>query len=155
MIAKRTTFWATMLALLILQACAASRPTVTLSEDPQVNAFLGTIQQHLEKHEWSDIIDLADPDHFETQVTGMGMETVQYVAELFNLYTVGNTIQTGDMLAWEDLDRIESVQLQRLTESMETLQVSGTVTLSNQEVLALVFEIVERNGEYRLTGAVG
>ncbi len=152
---KRTSFWIWMLALLYLQACATSKPSVMLSEDPEVNAFLEQIQNHLESHDWSKILDVADPIHFETQVKDLGMAKVQYAAELFGLYMMDNNIQTGETLTWEDLERIRSVQLNELTGSGETFQVSGTVTLSTQEVLNLNFEIVKKSGQYLLTGAVG
>ncbi len=152
---KRALFLTWILVLVGLQACATSQPSVMLSEDPEVNAFLEQIKHHLEANDWSKILDVADPTHFETQVQDMGMAKVQYAAELFGLYMVDNSIQTGETLTWEDLERIRTVELNELTGSGETLQVSGTVTLSTQEVLNLNFEIVKKSGQYLLTGAVG
>jgi hypothetical protein len=140
---------------LLLWACAHLPEADPLSRNPELNSFAREIGRDLEAHQWQSILVAADSDHFRIQVVEGGMGEPQYVAELFGLHHVDNNIRRGDSVAWADLERIESVDLQRIEQVGDRYRLSGSVRLRDGTTLDLQAQILERNGRYRLTGGVG
>jgi hypothetical protein len=77
------------------------------------------------------------------------------VAELFGLHDVDNTIGVGDGIRWEDLERVERVELHGLAGSGDRYTLTGRVILTGGATLRLRASVVGAGGAFRLTGAVG
>jgi hypothetical protein len=141
--------------LLLISACAHLPEAEPLSPNPELDSFAREIGRNLEAHQWQSILVGADPDHFRIQVAEGGMGEPQYVAELFGLHRVDNNIRRGDTVAWEDLERIESVDLQQIEQIGDRYRLTGSARLRDGTTLDLQAQILERNGRFRLTGGVG
>lgn len=98
---------------------------------------------------------MADPAHYRTQVVEHGMAEPQYVAELFGLHRVDNNIKRGERVEWSDLERIDSVELERISTTAGALRLVGTVTLRDGSTLQLRARVARDEGRYVLTGGVG
>lgn len=149
-----------VLVLLLVGACAVTKApphgaAPALTADPALDAFLHDVARALEGHDWDVLLDAADAAHYRVQVTEHGMAEPQYVAELFGLHRVGNSIEGTPPLTWSDLEGIEAVRLTSAGRAGGEVTVSGEVTLRDGRVLALEARVVERAGGFRLTGAVG
>lgn len=144
-----------LMALAGFASCASRPEAPPLTEDAELDAFARDVGRKLEAHAWRDIIGAADPEHYRTQVTEGGMGEPQYVAELFGLYGVENNIRRGERASWADLERIESVELERIEEVGDRRYLIGRVLLRDGTAMDLRATIVERNGRHRLTGGVG
>lgn len=145
-----------LLVLLVAAACRSSPDPPPLTDDPALDAFAREVEADLEAHAWRDLIAAADPDHYRTQVTEHGMPEPQYVAELFGLHRVDNTIKRGQRVEWSDLERIEAVGLEEIsTTAGAGRQLVGTVTLSDGSTLELSAQVDREEGRYVLTGGVG
>lgn len=143
------------LAALTTGACRAHAPAPQLSPDPQLNAFVLQLERDLEAHAWENILAVADPDHFRAQVTEHGMPEPQYLAELFGLHRVDNDIGRGERITRADLERITEVDLHELARENGRHTLTGQVRLTGGRTLQLRAWIVEQEGRYRLTGALG
>lgn len=76
--------------------------------------FADRFAEALDKGEWKKLSRYwASPEHKDTQVDGMGMGYPQYVAELLDLHTVGNSIKTSEVLSAEDMDRIREIDFSK------------------------------------------
>lgn len=145
-----------LLLLLLGTACRSSpEPPPPLSDRPELNAFAREVEAAIERHAWRDVIAAASPEHYRTQVTEHGMPEAQYVAELFGLHRVDNSIKRGQRVEWSDLERVEDVELERITTIGPDRQLVGTVTLRDGTTLELRAQITREEGEYVLTGGVG
>lgn len=83
------------------------------------------------------------------------MSEPQYIAELFGLHHVGNTIKRGPRVEWSDLERIESAELERISTTGGSPRLTGTVTLRDGSTLELRARVERQEGRYVLTGGVG
>lgn len=153
---KRTLFSVIALssAILLASSCA-TRDGATLTDDPALSSFLERVATNLEDHQWGAVIDRADPDHYRTQVKEVGLPEPQYIAELFGLHSSGNNIETGERPSWNDLERIETVEWTDVERSQDRIRAFGTARLTDGSTLNLQAQIVEGDGEFRLTGGVG
>ncbi|MEX2584523.1 MAG: hypothetical protein WD766_14740 [Gemmatimonadota bacterium] len=120
-----------------------------------LEAFTERIRESFAVHEWQALLAAADPEHYRTQVVELGMDEPQYVAELFGLHTVNNTIQEGDTLEWSDLERTESVSLRPASDEGPPYRLIGTVILENGERLEIDATAIRIRGRFALTGGVG
>lgn len=136
-------------------ACASAPEAPPLSADPELDAFARQVERHLEEHAWQELLAVSDPDHYRVQVVEHGMPEPQYVAELFGLHSVGNSIERGATLAWADLERIGSVELHEMERSGDAHRLTGTVSLDDGGTLELQARIRRTDGRYVLTGGVG
>lgn len=140
------------LMILMIVACASSPDPLT--SDADLNRFLRTLERSIERHEWKQIIEVADAEHYRRQVVEHGMPEAQYVAELFGLHHVDNNIRTGERITWSDLQRIDTVDLVSVSDE-QPRRLDGTVILSDGQRLRLS-AMIERSGEeWMLTGASG
>ncbi len=144
-----------LLLLLPVTACRSSTERPPLTDQPELEAFARQVEAALEAHAWQDLIDAAARDHYRTQVVDHGMPEPQYVAELFGLHRVGNTIRRGQQVGWSDLERIESVELDRITTTTRGSRLIGAVTLRNGSTLSLQAQIERVEDRFVLTGGVG
>jgi hypothetical protein len=135
--------------------CACRAPGPGLSPDALLNAFVQQLAADLEAHAWRGLMAVGDPEHFRMQVTELGMGEAQYVAELFGLHDVDNDIGRGDRIRWEDLERIERVELHGLDGDGDTHILIGRVHLAGGGTLRLRASVVRAGGALRLTGASG
>lgn len=142
-------------ALLLLPACRSTPEPPPLSEDSALNAFARQVQGDLEAHAWGDLIAAAQESHYRTQVVEHGMSEPQYVAELFGLHRVGNSIERGEEIRWADLERIEAVELTSLSRSGGAATLEGRVRLRDGTTLELRSRVTREEGRYVLTGGVG
>lgn len=143
------------LLVLLVTGCASAPAGSSLTDDPAVAEFAREIERGLEAHAWGELLALPDPDHYRIQVSEGGMGEAQYLAELFGLHSVGNSIKRGETVTWADLERIEEVTLTRLAESATGYDLHGRVTLTGGGELELQGRIIEADGRLRLTGGVG
>lgn len=147
---------AILLLLLIAAACRSSPGPPPLTSEPELDAFARQVEADLEAHAWQDLIAAAADDHYRTQVVEHGMAEPQYIAELFGLHRVGNDIKRGQQVEWSDLERIESVELERISTTGARRHLTGTVTLRNRSRLELQAHVArDDEGRYVLTGGVG
>lgn len=146
---------AVVLLILLHTGCASTPEQPPLTGDAELNAFVRAVERDLEGHAWQDVLGVADPDHYRTQVVEHGMPEPQYVAELFGLHRVGNNIERGGRIDWSDLERIRSVELESLSTTGPPHSVAGTVTLADGSTLRLQAQVAQMQGRYVLTGAVG
>lgn len=146
-----------LLVLLVLlpSACGSAREAPALTADAELEAFARRVTAELESHDWRAVIDAAQQDHYRTQVVEHGMGEAQYVAELFGLHRVDNTIKRGERVGWSDLERIESVELERISTTGSDPQLVGTVTLRDGITLAFRARVTREDGRYVLTGGLG
>lgn len=142
-------------ALLAAAGCQPRAAGPELSPDPRVNTFIAVIEKSLETHDWAALAELADSAHYHAQVVEHGMAEAQYVAELFGLHDVDNSIKRGETVTWSDLERIEDVTLHEIDRAAERLVVRGHVRLAGGEVLDLRAWVVDRDGRLRLTSGFG
>lgn len=142
-------------AALLLASSCATRDGATLTDDPALSSFLERIGTHLENHQWDAVIDQADPDHYRTQVQEVGLSEPQYIAELFGLHSPGNNIETGERPSRADLERIDTVEWTDVERSGDRIRAVGTARLNDGTSMNLQAQIVERDGDFRLTGGVG
>ena len=140
---------------LLFAGCAPNPDPPTLTSADDVGAFVAALEASLEAHAWQEILAVADPNHFHTQVVEMGMSEPQYVAELLGLHRVDNTIEVGEELEWADLARIESAALDPATGSEPPIPVTGTVTLTDGSTLEIMGSITRERQRLLLTGGVG
>lgn len=140
----------------------APAPAAASATDPRVVAFASEVVDLAERHSWNAIVERADEAHRATQIGDMGMTTEQYVAEVFGLHTVGNSIDAAD-------DGVDAADLARLGHFAVTdvvdvpdddrgarTDVHGTVQVNGARPLHFTLEVVVRpDGQLRLTGAVG
>ncbi|MEM1296340.1 MAG: hypothetical protein AAGH89_13315 [Verrucomicrobiota bacterium] len=104
---------------------------------------LETIEANIELHEWLSLLDLAEPNHRQTQL-GMGMKHAQYIAELLGLNYEGNSIAGEDkVVGQDDLSQIRQVEWKRRKYEAEWISVMGTVTMSDGEVLLLEINLLK------------
>jgi hypothetical protein len=143
------------LFLLMGSACRSHSPGPRLSPDPRLNAFVQQIAADMETHTWRALLAVADPEHYRVQVTELGMSEAQYVAELLGLHDAGNDIGSGDGIRWEDLERIEHVELHGLDGTGDHYTLTGRVRLIGGETLRLRASVVRAGGAFQLTGAFG
>lgn len=120
-----------------------------------LETFTERIRESFALHDWQALLSAADPEHYRTQVVELGMDEPQYVAELFGLHTVNNTIQEGDTLDWSDLERTESVSLRPAGEDGPPYRLIGTAILQNGERLQIDATAIRVRGRFALTGGVG
>jgi len=145
-----------VLVPLLLAGCAPralDAPLVTAN--PALAQFAAELQERLETHDWPAILAVADPDQYETQVRQMGIGEPQYVAELFGLNTVGNTISDHGRIGWSDLERIQQVRITSLTSLNGDHELVGRVTLDDGSERAIRAQIIRPREHFLLTGAVG
>ena len=142
-------------ALILLPACRSTPEPPPLGEDPALNAFAREVQADLEAHAWEDLIAAAQESHYRTQVVEHGMSEPQYVAELFGLHRVGNTIERGTEIRWADLERIEEVDLTSASTAGSDGTIEGRVRLRDGSTLELRARVTREEGQYVLTGGVG
>lgn len=143
------------LLLLLGTACRSSPEPPPLTEDPELEAFARQVAADLEDHAWQELIAAARDGHYRIQVVEHGMAEPQYVAELFGLHRVDNNIRRGSRVEWSDLERIESVELERISTTGSNRQLVGTVRLRDGSTLALRAQVARERGRYVLTGGVG
>lgn len=148
-------FSSAALLLLAATACQGRAPVAQLTPNSELNGFVQSLEQALEAHAWEEIIARADSTNYRIQVVEHEMPEAQYVAELFGLHRVENNIRQGSSVTWSDLERIESVRLHELTREQDRHTLTGEVRLVGGETLEIRAWIVERNGQFRLTGALG
>lgn len=141
--------------LILCAACRSTPDPPPLTDDAELNAFARQVAADLEAHDWQELIAVADPDHYRTQVQEHGMSEPQYVAELFGLHRVGNNIKRGERVEWSDLERIESVALHSLSRTAGGSRVEGTATLGDGSTLSILANVEGEGGDYVLTGGVG
>lgn len=142
-------------ALVVLAACATRPAAEPLADEPALDAFARSLERDLEAHDWQSILSRAEESHHRTQVIEHGMPEPQYVAELFGLHRVDNSISREGTMRWSDLERIAEVQLEALTRAGSRYTVRGVVTLRDGSVLDLEARIDQSEGRYVLTGGVG
>lgn len=145
----------TALLMLLCTAGCAPRDPAPVSDNPRLNSFVQQVARNLETHAWQEILAAADRGHYQTQVTEHGMGEPQYVAELFGLHRVGNNIKRNGVVQWADLERIGSVELEKLTRSGGEHQLTGSVVLEDGTLLQLQAQIVQVQDQFVLTGGVG
>lgn len=149
---KKTSMLLGVLLVMLVAACATRPAGVT--SDPDLALFLRTVERSLERHDWAQIIAMADRNHYQTQVLEHGMSEPQYIAELFGLHSIDNNIRTGDRVSWSDLQRIDSIQLDAVDDG-RLRHLRGSVMLQDGERLELNAMIEESDRGYVLTAGFG
>lgn len=145
-----------VLATVLLAGCASERTQIRLSDDDRMNAFLEDVRDDVEEHAWERVLEAADNKHHSVQVLEMGMSEPQYVAELFGLHMVDNNIGGGEPIEWDHLRRINALRFETLEASAPHEWIArGHVELDGGERLDVEAIITQREGAYRLSGAVG
>lgn len=146
----------TVLLLALFHAgCASTPEQPPLSGDPELDAFVRSVEQELEAHAWQALLAKADPGHYRAQVVEHGMPEPQYVAELFGLHRVDNNIKQGSRIQWSDLERIETVEVEPFSAAEPPHSLAGTVTLADGSTLRLQARVTRVQGRYVLTGGLG
>ena len=120
-----------------------------------LRAFLLGIADEVMRHDWETLADRASPPHRHAQVDGMGMGLPQYVAELMGLHNVGNSIKRGEIVTWEDMDRLARIRFTEVNEDSGVLIVRGEALLQDGSTLKIEIWVATLGGEHVLTGAVG
>lgn len=141
--------------LLFHTGCASTPEPPPLTGDPELNAFAREVERNLEAHAWQNVLAVADPSHYRTQVVEHGMPEPQYVAELFGLHRVGNNFERGEQIEWSDLERIQAVEMESLSAAGGPHALTGTLTLVDGSTLQLRAQITRVQGRFVLTGALG
>jgi hypothetical protein len=135
--------------------CGSHAPGPPLSPDPSLNAFVQQVAADMETHTWRGLLAVADPEHHRVQVTELGMSEAQYVAELLGLHDADNDIGSCDGIRWEDLERIEHVELHGLDGDGDHYTLTGRIRLTGGETLRLRAFVVRAGGAWQLTGDSG
>ncbi len=120
-----------------------------------LRAFLLGVAREVSRHDWEAVTSRASPPHRYAQVDGMGMGLPQYVAELMGLHNVGNSIKRGEIVTWEDMDRLARIRFTEVDEDSGVLIVRGEALLLDGSVLKIEIWVATLGGEHVLTGAVG
>lgn len=152
-----------ILGSLMLASCSASRgggPAIAAIEGRlegrgTLKAFLLEIADEIQRHDWDAFVGHASPPHRYAQVEDMGMGLPQYAAELLGLHTVGNSIKQGDMVTWEDMDRLARIRFTEVDEDLGVLILRGEALLLDGSTLKIEIWVATLGGEHVLTGAVG
>ena len=145
-----------LLATVLLAGCASQRAQIRLSDDDRMNVFLEDVRDDVEEHAWERVLAAADTAHYRVQVLEMGMSEPQYVAELLGLHMVDNNIGGGEPIEWDHLRRINALRFETLEASAPREWVArGHVELEGGERLDVEAIIRQREGDFRLSGAVG
>jgi hypothetical protein len=133
----------------------------TARADPVVDAFVAEVVANAESHAWTAVLEHCEEAHRNTQI-GMGIKMEQYVAEIFGLHTVGNSIaRAHDGIDDKDLDRLHHFVVTEVLDVADDgrgnrFDARGTVDVKGGTPLKFTLEIVVRpDGQLRLTGAVG
>lgn len=150
-----------LVAPLLVLACAhapsqTEERATTLTDRAVLGEFVGSVVTELESGQWEALLSRAEPGHRRTQTVEMGMPEPQYVAELFGLHRVGNSLAPEGPVRWEDLERIESVRTERLERVDGRWELGGRVGLDDGTTLDFEAWIVgTEEAGYVLTGGVG
>lgn len=145
-----------MYKLLIMLLLLSQGPAWGQEAPPELEAFARTAVEALEKHDWDAVLQLAEDEHYATQVGDFGMSKQQYIAELFGLNTVGNDLFRGNEQGWDDLKSIRRVRIGEITFDRYFWVVTGTVkTRSGPEYMLEMMIKQLADERYRLSGGVG
>jgi hypothetical protein len=140
-------------ALLLLAACPkAASPTARGA----VDGFAAEVVALANRDRWDELLARAEPSHRDVQLDRMGMGVDQYLAELFGLHTVGNSIDpAGDGLDAADLRRVGTFVVHGTRANGSLVEVFGAVEVEGQGTLSFTFTVIATPDGYRLTGDVG
>ncbi len=152
-----------LLALLALVGCSGARgggDAIAAIEDRLegrglLKTFLLEVASEIERHDWEALVAHASPPHRYAQVDDMGMGLPQYAAELLGLHNVGNSIKLGEMVTWQDMDRLARVRFTEVDDDMGVLIIRGEALLHDGSTLKIELWVATLGGEHVLTGAVG
>lgn len=120
-----------------------------------LRTFLLGIAGDVHRHDWDALVGRASPPHRNAQVDGMGMGLPQYAAELMGLHNVGNSIKQGEIVTWEDMNRLARIRFTEVDEDSGVLIVRGEALLLDGSTLKIEIWVGTLGGEHVLTGAVG
>ena len=150
-------------AVLTLASCSGSRGggdaiaaiETRLEGRGMLRTFLLDVAGDVSRHDWEALVGRASPPHRYAQVDDMGMGLPQYAAELMGLHNVGNSIKQGEMVTWEDMDRLARIRFTEVDEDLGVLIVRGEALLLDGTALKIEIWVATLGGEHVLTGAVG
>ncbi len=158
-----TPFLLSLLTLIALVGCSGARgggDAIAAIEDElegdlMLRSFLLDVASELQGHQWEAFIGHASPPHRYAQVDDMGMGLPQYAAELLGLHNVGNSIKQGEMVTWDDMDRLARIRFTEVDDDMGVLIIRGEALLHDGTTLKIELWVATLGGEHVLTGAVG
>lgn len=133
-------------------------------EEPKLEAFIDKINKIFHEKNWMSIIDISSPAHYREQGEFLGSDSL-YVTNNINVHpywknrvVIENQLFVDSLSGFEALNQIQKLEIiGRETEaySENAYRYFGYLQKENGKILAIYFMIVNRDGEYQLTGAVG
>ncbi len=119
--------------------------------------FLEEVKQSVEEKNWASIFAKCSKDHYKTQVGKMKIAPTQYLAELFGLHMVDNSIANEKgKITYDELRRIQTFNYKSMAFNGNFITINGTALMDDGTEMKMNMMIqVVLNGDYKLTGAVG
>jgi hypothetical protein len=115
------------------------------------------LETAVEQHAWEEVLAMAEPDHYFTQVLDLGMSHDQYIKELLGLGFVDNDIDPPPDSASEYPagDRIRDISYGSWKLDRDWLKILGTIQDDRGSSLRLTLLLKRTSRGIVLSGAVG
>ncbi len=119
--------------------------------------FLDQVKANVEQKDWGSIFAKCSKAHYKTQVVDMKISPTQYIAELFGLHRVDNSIANEKgKITYDELRTMQTINYQSIAFDGTIITIKGKALMEDGSEMDMEMMLkVDVNGEYKLTGAVG